>query len=175
MHTTSQDVLTAPPPTKEGDTKFEVFGLIREHNTGKQTMLKHASPFRSQVYRGRLCLLKKLLRLCKHVTITRKSSGSNPWVQQHNPHQADTRIPALVSIRCLHLLRIYWSPVKTWPLPGTAAMLTFAASGRATKESNTKQSSLNLWPNVHSINASWLELTGQDNKNTDLMKINNIN
>ena len=37
-------------------------------------------------------------------------------------------------------------------------MLSFAASGRATKESNTKQSSLNLFPNIQLLNASWFEL-----------------
>ena len=52
----------------------------------------------------------------------------------------------------------------TLALPGTAAMLSFAASGRATEESNTKQSSLNLLPNVHSINASWLELENNGSK-----------
>lgn len=50
------------PTTKEGDTKFEVFGLIREHNTGKQTMLKHAA-FTSQVYIGRLRRLKTIAAL----------------------------------------------------------------------------------------------------------------
>ena len=80
------------------------------------------------------------------------------WSNPENPYQADIRISLLVSIRCLHLLQNYCSPVKTWPLPGTAAVLTLAANGRATKESNTRQSSLNLWPNVHSINVSWLEL-----------------
>ena len=47
-------------------------------------------------------------------------------------------------------------------LPGRAAMLSFAASGRATNESNTKQSSLNLFPNIQLLNASWFELKIED-------------
>ena len=43
-------------------------------------------------------------------------------------------------------------------LPGRAAMLSFAARGRATNESNTKQSSLNLFPNIQLLNESWFEL-----------------